>query len=102
MTVIKVKDFSLLSSPIHRTCFLSFWGISLGIATLFFLSQLLEAYRWPMWGDETHALDSTIRLHSYLSLLLEGAKGQVSPSPLDYLMVKFLDQVREVTGGYCG
>lgn len=61
----------------------------------FFFSQLVEAYRFSMWEDELYGLQYSMRAHSYWDLVIRGAQGQGSPSPLDYLVNKFIDQIKE-------
>ncbi len=53
-----------------------------------------EAAHRPLWLDEVYGLDQSIRNVSFAQLFINGALGQGSPSPLDYVLVKCLDRVR--------
>ena len=86
-----IRRSSIFFTPV----FFGFFCIYLFIAAVFFLSQMKEAYEWPFWLDEQFSLDSTIRSHGYTDLLLNGAKGQGSSAPLDYIICKALDQMKE-------
>src|SRR3989338_430297 len=61
----------------------------------FFCSQLLDASNKPLWRDEWFGLKVSVGSASYAGLLLRGAAGQATPAPLDYLAVKFFDQIKE-------
>ncbi len=66
------------------------------ICTAFFTSQLYQASQKPFWGDETFGISSTTHRNSYLSLILGAAHtSQSSPAPLDYLLLKPLNQMSE-------
>jgi len=67
------------------------------IVSTFFLAKLTESANKPFWGDETYGLELSAGKHSYFEILINGAKGQASPAPLDYLALKFLDQIKERT-----
>ncbi|MDD5292681.1 MAG: hypothetical protein PHY46_05845 [Candidatus Omnitrophica bacterium] len=72
-----------------------FIAIYIFIVVTFFLSQLVVSSQKPLWGDEKNGLQSSIINHSYVDILINGAKLQGSPSPLDYLACKFLYRIKE-------
>src|SRR3989338_7042791 len=83
------------SAPLPPILF-AFFVLSLFFITaVFFLSKMKEASEWPFWLDEQFGLESTIRFHSYADLLFHGATGQGSRAPLDYIICKALDQMKE-------
>jgi len=53
------------------------------------------AEKKDFWVDERYELTASVRGHSYWDILYRGAQGQGSPSPLEYLAVKFLDHMKE-------
>jgi len=63
-------------------------------AAFIFVAQKKQAQLKPLWLDEVHGLYESVRGASVSGLILHGAKGQGSPSPLDYLLLKILDGVR--------
>ena len=93
----------------YRDCFASFAMTPLYISivlfltaffvsAIFFTDQLYQASQKPFWGDETYGVQATARGNTYLGLLLGNARGsQSSPAPLDYLLLKPLDQIARQT-----
>ena len=72
-----------------------FFLLIIDLAAVFSFHQLYQASQKPFWGDEIHGLRHSIHQADYHQLLLKGANGQGSPSPLDYVAVKVLDDVKE-------
>lgn len=85
----------MISRKIHPAFIIFFSLLIVGIAVIFFLGQTYEAGRKPFWGDETFGLEQSIRSARYLDLLTRGARGQGSPSPLDYLAIKAIDDMKD-------
>jgi hypothetical protein len=75
---------------------MSLWFLSVGI--VFFLSQMQTSSKKPFWIDESYAMGHTLRIHTYQDILTQGATGQGSPAPLDYLALKAWDSMRRTTG----
>ena len=61
---------------------------------IFFVGVLYDAGQKPFWKDETHGIEQSSRRMSYSQLLTQGAPAQGSPSPLDYIIIKFVDQFK--------
>jgi hypothetical protein len=86
------------------------WLISLGWAIFLFLcidliwlfsfGQFYEALHKPFWLDERNSLENNVRNASFLDLIINGAKGQGSPAPLDYIFLKGLYYLKSVTNGW--
>ena len=72
-----------------------FIGAYLFVTVAFFLSQLVEASREPLTGDQQYAFEASIRPQEYLSMLVLGARGQASAAPLDYIVCKVLDDIKD-------
>lgn len=88
-----------LTSTVHNqitAALISLWFLSVGI--LFLISQMHASSQKPFWLDESYAMEHTLRLHTYQDMLLQGAAGQGSPAPLDYLVLKAWDSMRRTTG----
>ena len=67
---------------------------SLALGATYVAAELRFAANKPMWLDEWYAMKSVIRAQGFARLVLHGASGQGSPSPLDFLLVKALDAAR--------
>ena len=79
-----------------KKCFLS---VSLAlpiiaIAALFTFLEIQKSAQKPMWGDELYSLEVSVRRMTVRFLVKNGAPGQGSPAPLDYLSIKGLDSVK--------
>ena len=61
---------------------------------IFSVNSLSLSGRKPFWLDEVHSLSNSIRRHSYQDIVINGAIGQGSPSPLDYIIVKTIDKYK--------
>ena len=61
---------------------------------VFSINSLSLSGRKPFWLDEVHSLSNTVRKYSYKEMIVTGAVGQGSPSPLDYLIVKTVDHYK--------
>jgi hypothetical protein len=68
------------------------------VGIVFFLSQMQTSSQKPFWIDESYAMGHTLRIHTYQDILTQGATGQGSPAPLDYLALKAWDSMRRTTG----
>lgn len=69
---------------------------ALAVTTILYgVVQIKKAGHRPLWGDEIYAYQATVKGVGVGSLLLKGAPGQGSPSPLDYLLLKGLDRASE-------
>ena len=75
--------------------FLFFYCRVIGI---FFAAQMWEASQKPFWGDEKYGLMTSVREFGYGHMLIHGAQGQGSPAPLDYIVLKVFDQMKERVG----
>lgn len=80
---------------IHPAFVIFFSVLTIGFIVLFSLGQAYEAAHKPFWSDETFSLEQSIRPSGYLDLLTHGARGQGSPSPLDYLALKAMDNIKD-------
>ena len=76
-------------------------GITLGLALcsayllfVFFSSQMIEAANKPFWGDENANFKISLRPKSYVDMILYGAYKQASAAPLDYLVLKAFDDIK--------
>jgi hypothetical protein len=78
-----------------------FWGLALAAAGFFAAAEVQQASSKAMWADETNALTLSVRAPTLGSLVLKGAPAQGSPSPLDYILLKGLDNFR-AEAGYFG
>lgn len=72
----------------------STWIIFAALTVGYIAVELRYAANRPMWLDERYALSTSIRGQGFVQLLLDGASGQGSPSPLDFVLVKVLDGAR--------
>lgn len=63
------------------------------------LTALKKAESKDFWGDEKFGL-SVARGQSYGSLIVDGAGGQGSPSPLDYIILKAISGIRNSFGRF--
>jgi len=70
------------------------WAAAVAAAAAWFAVAAVHAANQPLWLDEAAALASSIRGHGFAQILADGAPQQASPSPLDYLLVKGLDEAR--------
>ena len=61
----------------------------------FFLGKIFDAFHKPFWTDEIFAL-TVIKKSGYLHLLFNGAYGEGSPAPLDYIACKILNQIKDI------
>jgi len=66
----------------------------LSLAFIFFLDQFHLSARDNFSVDELFGIKHSARGSTFTRLISQGADGQGSPSPLDYLAVKILDQIR--------
>jgi len=80
---------------IDRALMFIFLTAYLFILITFFLGKIFDAFHKPFWIDEIYGLEGTIRHFSYGHLLFSGANGQASPAPLDFIICKILDQIKE-------
>lgn len=63
------------------------WVVFVLINALFVSACYFKALRKPLWTDETYGIQ-VASAQSIASLLIEGAHGQGSPSPLFYLLIR--------------
>lgn len=66
----------------------------LSLLFIFSINSLSLSGRKPFWADEVHSLSNTVREHDYKQIVINGAAGQGSPSPLDYLIIKAVDKYK--------
>lgn len=89
------------NAGLYRKSYIVFLLIILAIAILFLSRAFNGAQKKVFWMDETFALDTTIKHHNTMDLLIMGAyEGQGSPAPLDYIVVKFLDNIEESVNSF--
>lgn len=70
--------------------------VVVSISGIFVIDRMIAARTKMMWVDENFNIKRSIRpVTSYRHLFLKGPEGQGSPTPLDYALVKILDQNRQ-------
>lgn len=71
-----------------------FWGV-VAVASIFYgIAQIQKASSKPFWLDEEVSLRQFIRTIP-IKRMIVGVSGQGSPSPLEYILVKCLDNIRK-------
>jgi len=84
-----------------RVLFLSIYILFLLCASLlagrFVFRAIEEAQVKSFWIDESWSLEHSVRDTGYLTMLFKGPPGQLSPAPLDYIILKIMDDVKEVS-----
>lgn len=89
---MKQKDYKKLwLISLGWAIFLVFW---INLAFIFALDQFYQASQKPFWLDERHGLEHSVRHAAFSDLFINGAKGQGSPAPLDYVFLKILDNLK--------
>lgn len=68
---------------------------TLFVSSVFFVGQTKRAAEKHFWLDERYGMEN-IRRDSYAKILIDGAGGQGSPSPLDYIALKVMDEYKQV------
>jgi len=95
-----MKQFSFLKSnkkfPNFAFDFLAFAVclIYFTVGIVFFLGQLQEARKSPLWLDEKFGMDCCVQA-PVVDLIVKGANGQASPAPLFYLLLKPVIFIKE-------
>lgn len=72
----------------------TFLAIFLSLITIFNLNKFLEAENKEFWVDESYGLKATVAKHSFKQIIVDGAVGQGSPAPLDYIVLKIFQNLR--------
>lgn len=71
------------------------WAILLFLSLVFVISQFHEASNKRFWIDEIYGLDYSIRSANISEMLVVGVHGQGSPAPLDYIVLKSIDAIKD-------
>ncbi|MBF0483962.1 MAG: hypothetical protein HQL25_04585 [Candidatus Omnitrophica bacterium] len=64
---------------------------------IFFFSEIHTASQKKFWTDETVGINNAITPKSYSQLIINGPPGEASPSPLYYVILRFLDHHKNQT-----
>jgi len=78
---------------------LLFVAAAISISCLFINQAFDSAEKKDLWGDESMSLEG-IQQSSYLDLLVKGPPKQVSPAPLDFMILKIWDQLKGPTQSF--
>jgi len=78
----------------RASCRAGLWIVIALLGGVWLTVETERAAHKPFWLDEAYALHAAVRGTGFARLLLSGAPGQASPSPLDYLLLKGLDEGR--------
>ncbi len=87
-----------------RDCTLKGFAVFVIVAVLLiglcnFINQMYHADKKEFWGDEIYSLKNTIKEISYLGLLRkEAVRSEVNAAPLDYIITKVFDDIKQVVG----
>ena len=90
--MLQTKNYTTTAT---RILILTFVTYALWFSFVFFSDQLIHAASKPFWGDEIFGLEQSIRGSHYFKILVKGAYGQASPSPLDYILCKILADAQD-------
>ncbi len=71
-----------------------FLVFSIWIAVTFAMQAFDSAEKKDLWLDESWSLEYSVQKSAYWDILVNGASGQLSPAPLDYVFLKVWDQLR--------
>ena len=84
-------------SALLNFCSVVFITISLAITVSFVQQCFVRAEHKDLWNDEIASLRNTCERpeSTFLYIFLNGSPGQVSPAPLDYLLLKGFYEIRE-------
>jgi len=73
---------------------LLFSATIVSMLVVFSLNSLSLSGRKPFWLDEAYSLSNNVREYEFKDIIINGATGQGSTSPLDYLIVKTVDKYK--------
>lgn len=68
--------------------------VLLGLLASFSINSLSHSGRKAFWRDETYGLEHSVSSGSVWETVIKGAKSQGSPSPLDYILLKGVYNLR--------
>ncbi len=74
-----------------------FWFLVVFISVFFLLGQLKYSRYKSLWVDENYGLITVVK-HSITSMIINGIPEQGSPSPLDYIFIKLIHNMRKSVG----
>jgi hypothetical protein len=70
------------------------WVLVGVLGAVWLVIAAVRAANEPLWLDEVFALQAYLRGGDVVSLVVDGARGESSPAPLDYLLLKGLHAAR--------